>query len=111
MCAARGRKLSSAPATSRRRLGELLVIRGAVHLDIQLGPVEPAIIDTPLFQRLRYIRQTGLLHFVFPGAVHTRFSHSIGTMHVSRRVFSRLFDEYRPAVKGPAAPLPAQYVG
>jgi len=53
--------------------------------------VESAIVDTRIFQRLRYIRQNGLLHFVFPSAVHTRFAHSIGTMHIAIRVADNLF--------------------
>lgn len=67
--------------------------------------------DTPVFQRLRYIRQTGLLHFIFPGAVHTRFSHSLGTMHLARRVFSNLFDDYRQPIAGSTSCSAVQYVG
>ncbi|MEZ4225974.1 MAG: HD domain-containing protein [Polyangiaceae bacterium] len=78
-----------------RRAG--LTFRDPIHRDITVGPVQAAIIDTPIFQRLRYIRQTGLLHFVFPGAVHTRFAHSIGTMHLAQRVFRSLFPGHRHA--------------
>ena len=85
------------------------IIRDPVHGDIVIGSLQAAVIDTPVFQRLRYIRQNGLLHFVFPGAVHTRFSHSIGTMHVARRAFSVLFPEYRP--HKPDADDPVFYVG
>jgi len=42
------------------------------------------LIDTPEFQRLRRIRQLGVLEFTFPGAVHTRFAHSIGIFHNAR---------------------------
>jgi len=41
-----------------------------------------AIIDHPFFQRLRRIRQLGLTDFVYPGALHTRFHHAIGAMHL-----------------------------
>jgi HD superfamily phosphohydrolase len=94
-----------------QRFERILVLRDPVHRDIWAGPVQAAIIDTPVFQRLRYIRQTGLLHFVFPGAVHTRFSHSLGTMHLARRVFANLFDEYRQPVANPGGIDPVQYVG
>jgi len=41
-----------------------------------------SIIDHPYFQRLRRIRQLGLTDFVYPGALHTRFHHAIGAMHL-----------------------------
>jgi HD superfamily phosphohydrolase len=68
------------------------LVRDAIHGDIRVSALEAAVIDTRVFQRLRYIRQNGLLHFVFPGAVHTRFAHSIGTMAVAGRVWTRFSD-------------------
>jgi hypothetical protein len=53
------------------------------------------VIQTPPFQRLRRIRQLGFSEFVFPGATHTRFAHSIGVFHVARalmRVIRRHID-------------------
>lgn len=40
------------------------------------------LMEHPLFQRLRRIRQLGLTHYVYPGANHTRFQHAIGAMHL-----------------------------
>ncbi len=40
------------------------------------------IIEHPYFQRLRRIQQLGLTHYVYPGALHTRFHHALGAMHL-----------------------------
>ena len=45
------------------------------------------LIDTNVVQRLRHVRQLGLAGFVYHGAEHTRFGHSVGTQHVARRIF------------------------
>ncbi|MDQ3112305.1 MAG: HD domain-containing protein [Bacteroidota bacterium] len=42
------------------------------------------LIDHPYFQRLRRIRQLGLTNLVYPGAIHTRFHHALGAMHLMR---------------------------
>jgi len=41
-----------------------------------------SLIDHPWFQRLRYIKQVGMTHLVYPGALHTRFHHALGAMHL-----------------------------
>ena len=41
------------------------------------------LIEHPYFQRLRRITQLGLTHYVYPGATHNRFHHSIGAMHLT----------------------------
>ncbi|MEL6865838.1 MAG: HD domain-containing protein [Bacteroidota bacterium] len=40
------------------------------------------LIEHPYFQRLRRIKQVGLTHYVYPGALHTRFHHALGAMHL-----------------------------
>jgi len=40
------------------------------------------LVDHPYFQRLRRIRQVGLAHYVYPGALHTRFHHALGALHL-----------------------------
>jgi hypothetical protein len=62
------------------------LIRDAVHGDIEVGPLESELIDTPEFQRLRGIKQLGTAHLVFPSAVHTRFEHSLGTSWMAHRI-------------------------
>lgn len=58
------------------------VITDPVHGDIYLSRLERAIVDSPPFERLRRIRQLGTVHFVYPGATHTRFSHALGALRV-----------------------------
>jgi len=48
------------------------------------------LISHPYFQRLRFIRQLGVSDFVYPGAVHTRFHHAIGAMHLMGRALESL---------------------
>ena len=48
------------------------------------------IISHPYFQRLRYIKQLGLTDLVYPGAVHTRFQHALGALHLMGRVLEIL---------------------
>ncbi len=48
------------------------------------------LIDHPWFQRLRRIKQLGLSHFVYPGAVHTRFHHALGAYHLMTRALEIL---------------------
>lgn len=48
------------------------------------------IISHPFFQRLRHIKQLGLTDFVYPGAVHTRFQHALGALHLMGRVLDNL---------------------
>ena len=48
------------------------------------------IIEHPFFQRLRRINQLGLTHMVYPGALHTRFQHVIGSMHLMTKAISTI---------------------
>jgi uncharacterized protein len=58
-------------------------IRDPVHGYIGVTEVEKQLIDSPFVQRLRRIHQLAGSYLVYPGATHTRFEHSIGTMHVA----------------------------
>jgi HD superfamily phosphohydrolase len=53
-------------------------------------PTVLRLIDHPWFQRLRYIKQLGLGHLVYPGALHTRFHHALGAMHLMGEAIATL---------------------
>jgi HD superfamily phosphohydrolase len=58
-------------------------ITDPVHRYIQFTDVERELLDTATFQRLRRIRQLAGAHLVYPSAQHSRFEHSLGTMHIA----------------------------
>ncbi|OUR96220.1 hypothetical protein A9Q84_07630 [Halobacteriovorax marinus] len=66
-------------------------VRDPVHGSIHILDEEIAIIQHDFFQRLRNIKQLGFSEFVFPGATHTRFIHSIGVMCIGEKAFDKLF--------------------
>ncbi|KAI6661570.1 Deoxynucleoside triphosphate triphosphohydrolase SAMHD1-like [Oopsacas minuta] len=76
--------------TSTGKYGRNLIVIDPIHGHIELHPVLVAIMDTPQFQRLRYIRQLGTTYFVFPGGIHTRFEHSIGVSHLTRQLLMNI---------------------
>ncbi len=67
-----------------------IIIRDPVWNTIRVDPIAATIIDTAAFQRLRYIRQLGVAHLVYPGATHTRFDHALGVYHLSVRALEIL---------------------
>ena len=69
-------------------------IRDVVYGFVILDEQECAIIDHPVFQRLRRIRQLSLTDMVYPGATHTRFEHSIGVMQMATDMFDCIIKGY-----------------
>jgi HD superfamily phosphohydrolase len=65
-------------------------IRCPVHGFISLNDWEREIISQPTFQRLRRIRQLAWTDQVYPGAMHSRFEHSLGVMHVATRLYESI---------------------
>ena len=66
------------------------MVKDAVYRYIRLPPMCRAFCDTPEFQRLRDIKQLGIVYMVYPSAVHTRFEHSLGVMHLAGVVVDSL---------------------
>ena len=64
-------------------LNYIAEIRDPVHGYIKVTREERAIIDSIFLQRLRRIHQLAGAYMVYPGGIHTRFEHSLGTMHVA----------------------------
>src|SRR5436309_12249137 len=64
-----------------------------VHGFIGLTEEELKIVTHPLFQRLRRVHQLGMASYVFPGAEHTRFAHSLGAMFVANEMSQALAEK------------------
>src|ERR1051326_8043079 len=58
-------------------------ITDPIHKHIRFTKVEHDILDNQMFQRLRRIRQLAGAHLIYPSAQHSRFEHSLGTMHIA----------------------------
>ncbi len=68
----------------------VVVVRDPLWGTIELGPAARGVVDSAAFQRLRYIRQLGLAHLVYPGAHHSRFDHALGVHHLIQRAIEGL---------------------
>jgi hypothetical protein len=66
------------------------ILRDPVWNNIRIDELTLTLVDTEVFQRLRYVRQLGWTFLVYPGATHTRFEHALGTHHLSRRTLALL---------------------
>lgn len=66
------------------------VVRDLLWQNIALEPAALEVVDTPAFQRLRYVRQLGHAFLVYPGATHTRFEHALGAYGLARRALDIL---------------------
>jgi len=65
-------------------------IYDSIHGFIHFNDWEAFLIDSFAFQRLHYIKQLGVAYLVYPGAVHTRFEHSLGVMGLATEIFDKL---------------------
>ena len=65
-------------------------IRDPVHGYVKLTQVERELVDSQFVQRLRRVHQLAGSYLVYPGAVHTRFEHVVGAMHVAGQIAESL---------------------
>ncbi|MDR2874114.1 MAG: HD domain-containing protein [Methanobrevibacter sp.] len=66
------------------------LIRDSIHGDFSLNDFEVKVMDHPQMQRLRRIKQLGFIYLIYPGANHSRFEHSIGTMYLGSKLANHL---------------------
>jgi len=66
-------------------------VRDPVHGSIHILDCEIPILEHRFFQRLRTVKQLGFSEYIFPGATHTRYLHSIGVMNIASKVFDKIF--------------------
>ncbi|MCX8163257.1 MAG: HD domain-containing protein [Candidatus Micrarchaeota archaeon] len=67
-----------------------ITIRDPIHGQIDLFDYEVKLLDCDVFQRLRGIKQVGLTYLVYPGAQHSRFEHSIGSLYLADKFANSL---------------------
>ena len=82
-----------------RRLGQAEAAKkfnDPIWKTITLQPVEVALLDMRLMQRLRRVRQLGLANLVYPSAQHSRFEHSLGALYVADRVARSVDPQIEP---------------
>lgn len=70
---------------------DTIQIRDPVHGTIHVSPDELKVVDSPVYQRLRGIKQLGFTEFSFPGATHTRYAHSLGAAQMAGQMFDGIF--------------------
>lgn len=92
-----------------KRLPSAREINDPIWGTIVLAPAESQIIDSPLFQRLRETRQLGVAHHVYPSANHSRFEHSLGSLHVVTLLLDALTNRSENQTDAPA-PVPKDFV-
>ncbi|KAI9512761.1 HD-domain/PDEase-like protein [Russula earlei] len=78
------------PRQRVRRAHNMRSINDNLHGYVTLGPHVWSVVDTKHFQRLRYIKQLGVSYYVWPGASHNRFEHSLGVAYLARQMVLHL---------------------
>ena len=71
----------------------MAVLRDPLWNNIRVDGPFLRLVDAAPFQRLRYVRQLGLAHLVYPGATHSRFEHALGAFHLTGLTVRALEDD------------------
>jgi len=104
-------KKSAPPGKKSRPPRKQRVIYDVMYGFIPITEWEEKIINSPFFQRLRWIKQLGFANYIFPGAEHNRFAHAIGVMHSMHTMIRALginvpdHELFDPRTKHPKAML------
>lgn len=80
-----------APSTSYRSEGTDQEFQDSIHKSLSLSETSCRMVDSTYFQRLRDLKQLGVSHWVFQGATHTRFEHSLGVGFLAYKAGHRIF--------------------
>ena len=75
-------------------LNKSKIYKDVIHGMITTTHISQTIIDTKIFNRLRYLKQLGNMHYVFPSTNHTRFEHSIGTYYLTGVLLENIIKHY-----------------
>jgi uncharacterized protein len=81
-------------------------VRCPVHGFIRYSKNERKLIDHEAFQRLRYVRQLAMEYLVYPGAMHSRFEHSLGVMEMATQMFDTLEQQHEAEIESDLKKVP-----
>src|SRR5580704_13638568 len=81
-------------------------VRCPVHGFIHYSVNERRMMNHPVFQRLRHIRQLAMTYLVYPGAMHSRFEHSLGVMELATQAFDLLALRHEERLKAELKEVP-----
>lgn len=91
-------KLVESLELGKKNLKNFKLFKDSVHGTLEFSKQHLAIIDHPLFQRLRNLKQLGATCWVYPGATHTRFEHSLGVGFLSQK-YLRILKEHDKSIE------------
>jgi len=77
----------------------MIEVRCPIYGFIALDDWETEIVSQPAFQRLRRIRQLAWTDQIYPAAMHTRFEHSLGVMHMATKIYDSVVERCREVLK------------